>query len=72
LLLDEQQRVTGHARILPDGRVELLDGHGRVIKTITREQKERADAALDAGASPSNAVSAALSDATAAQLASPT
>jgi hypothetical protein len=61
LLLDEHMRVTGHARILPDGRVEVLDGDGRVIKTITREQKERADAAMDNGASPSQAFSAAVS-----------
>ncbi len=60
VLLDEHLRPAGRARILADGSVQVLDGHGRVLTTIHPQQVRHASAVLVAGTTPSQAVAQVL------------
>jgi len=60
VLLDEHMKPSGRARILPDGSVQVLDGHGRLLSTIRPEQVRGATAALVTGSAPSQAVARVL------------
>jgi hypothetical protein len=62
-LLDGSMRVLARARMRDDGSVELLDAHGQTLSSMTPSAIERVELALDAGASPTQAVLRAAEDA---------